>query len=193
MSSPSVAFECCCMGSFASERFWRKILLISAAFAGTTLGVIPASAQNSSATQNRTYTVAYVKSDRKWKYSFYSEKYDQISEHTRDALVSRLKEGGWEKAEYLKGDCCTVSIEVLEVTYHPAMVKKPGIDIAAMISVTDRTGHQRYAKGYRGESRTGFLNTYKNLIALAAESVATNAANDPDFVAALHGGVTTAN
>ena len=80
-----------------------------------------------------------------------------------DILVKKLLNRGFSRLDLLDSACCKLVLEVLEVTMHPAMVKKPGMDMEATISVQDKDGHQLFAKGYRGEART-VMNTYGHLI-----------------------------
>jgi hypothetical protein len=131
-----------------------------------------------------TYTVSFVKSDRKWKFGFRSEPYDKISDYLQTQLVAALQEHGLRQLPALGGDRCLLTIELLEVTSHPAAIKEPGVDVTANLSVTD--SHQRiiYSKGYRGESRT-VMNTWGHLINHAVEAMAKSMANDDNLTRTL--------
>jgi hypothetical protein len=76
-------------------------------------------------------------------------------------------------------------MELLEVTTHPAVFKKPGIDASANISVRDADNRLVYSKGYRGESRTLVGNTWGHLINHAVEDLINNVAADSDLIEAL--------
>lgn len=131
-----------------------------------------------------TYTVFFVKSDRKWRLGFRSEPYDKISDYLQTRLIAALQDRGLRQSPALEGDCCLLTIELLEVTSHPAAIKKPGVDVTANLSVTH--SHQRiiYSKGYRGESRT-VMNTWGHLINYAVEDMAKSMANDDNLTWAL--------
>lgn len=130
------------------------------------------------------YTVSYVRADRKWKLGFRSEPYDKISDYVQSNLVQVLKNRGLHLVAALDGTCCQVAIELLEVTTHPAVMKKPGIDVTANLSVTDSRNRLLYAKGYRGESRT-VMNTWGHLINHAVEDMVKNMAADENLVKTL--------
>ena len=101
-----------------------------------------------------------------------------------DILVKKLLNRGFSRLDLLDSACCKLVLEVLEVTMHPAMVKKPGMDMEATISVQDKDGHQLFAKGYRGEART-VMNTYGHLIDQAGEALIENAMRDSNLIQAL--------
>jgi hypothetical protein len=132
----------------------------------------------------KAYTISFVKSDRKWKYGFRSEPYDKISDSLQTKLVEALKQHGLEQSPALHGDCCLLTIELLEVTSHPAMIKKPGVDVTANLAITDSGKRILYSKGYRGESRTA-MNTWGHLINHAVEEMVKDMANDENLTHVL--------
>ena len=99
-------------------------------------------------------------------------------------LVGDLNVKGVKTIAEVEGACCIVSVELLEVTSHPAVVKKPGIDVTANVSVTDSDGKLIYSKGYRGESRT-VANTWGHVINHACEDMAKSIAEDENLVRVL--------
>jgi hypothetical protein len=132
----------------------------------------------------RGYVLAYVKSDRKWKLGFRSEPYDKISEYFQDQLSASLGREGVQRLPLPEGACCKLTIELLEVTTHPAAIKKPGIDVTANVTVGDASGRLIYSKGYRGESRT-MMNTWGHLINHAVEDMVMNISRDEVLLKAL--------
>jgi hypothetical protein len=134
--------------------------------------------------QPKGYALNYSKSDRKWKFGFRSEPYDKISAYFEDKLNEALERKGLHRLPILNEGCCRINLELLEVTSHPAMVKKPGVDISANVSITDSTNRPIYGKGYRGESRT-VGNTWGHLINHAVEDMVKNVSDDEHLIAAL--------
>jgi hypothetical protein len=130
------------------------------------------------------YKISYLKSEKKWKYGFRSEPYDKVSDYLVSQLVSVLNVKGAKTVGDVEGGCCLVSVELLEVTSHPALVKKPGIDVSANVTVTDAQSKLVYSKGYRGESRT-VANTWGHLINHACEDMAKNIAEDDNLIRVL--------
>jgi hypothetical protein len=98
------------------------------------------------------YAVAFVKSDREWRYGIKREPYDKVSEYLVDQLRIGLDKKGFhtapeETAEY------HLTVELLEVTSHAATVLKPGNDVSATLQIA--AGSQIvYTKGYHGEAKT---------------------------------------
>jgi hypothetical protein len=135
----------------------------------------------------KAYVVTYVKSDRKWKLGLRSEPYDKISDYFENQLTAALDKRGVHRMAVPDGACFKLTLELLEVTSHPAMVKKPGVDVAANVSVTDSSGRLVYARGYRGESRT-MMNTWGHLINHAVEQMVKNISDDENFVKAISTG-----
>src|SRR5207248_2046143 len=131
------------------------------------------------------YAITYVKSDRKWKLSFNSQPFNQISEDFEQRLADALDQKGVHRTPVIEAGCCRITIELLEVTTHPAVMKKPGIDVSATVTVTDATGRFVYGKGYRGESRTGFVRTYKHLITQAVGDMVANVVADENVTRIL--------
>jgi hypothetical protein len=85
------------------------------------------------------YELSFVKSDRRWKYGLRSEPFNKISEYADKQLAAALETEGAHRVPAIRSGCCRVVIELLEVTSHPAVIKKPGIDASANISVRDAT------------------------------------------------------
>ena len=133
-----------------------------------------------------TYVLSYVHSDRKWRFGFRSEPFDKVSSYFEDQLANDLQGNGYQKVPTPQGGSYTVSLELLEVSTHPAAVKKPGMDVSAIVTVRDSGNHLLFSKGYRGESRT-VMNTYGHLINHAIEDMARNVAQDDEFIGVLAG------
>ena len=131
--------------------------------------------------QPKGYAFAYVKSDRKWKYGLRSEPYDKISEYFEKRLTEALEQKGIHRIPVLDSGCCQVTVELLEVTSHPAAIKKPGVDVSANVSVTDGSKRPMYGRGYRGESRT-MMNTWGHLINHAVENMVDNIVSDGNLL-----------
>lgn len=159
----------------------------NAATAITLPPIHPATATNSAPMSGEVpkgYVLSYVRSDRKWKLGLRSEPYDKISEYSESQLAAALDQRGLHRLPIADGGCCQVTIELLEVTSHPAMMKKPGVDVAATATLTDGKNRLVYSKGYRGESRT-VMNTWGHLINHAVEAMVKNIMSDDMFVKAL--------
>lgn len=135
----------------------------------------------------RGFLLSYIKSDRKWKLGLRSEPYDKVSEYFEEQLTASLDKTGIHRLAALDGGCCRLTLELLEVTTHPAMVKKPGIDVTANVTVSDSNNRLIYSKGYRGESRT-MMNTYGHLINHAVEDMVKNILSDEAFMRGLGDG-----
>jgi len=130
------------------------------------------------------YELTFVQSDRKWKYGLRSEPFNKISEYADTQLTAALETKGIHRLPTIAAGCCRVVLELLEVTTHPAVIKKPGIDASGNISVRDTNNRLVYSKGYRGESRT-MGNTWGHMINHAVEDLVSNIAADPDLIKAL--------
>lgn len=130
------------------------------------------------------YELTFVKSDRRWKYGLRSEPFNKISEYANKQLVAALETNGVHRVPRIDNVCCRVVIELLEVSSHPAIVKKPGIDASANVSVRDTNGRLVFSKGYRGESRT-LANTWGHLINHAVEDLVRNVVADSDLIKTL--------
>ena len=130
------------------------------------------------------YELSFVKSDRRWKYGLRSEPLNKISEYADKQLTAALEAKGVHRIPAIENGCCRIVMELLEVTTHPAVIKKPGIDASANISVRDTDNRLVYSKGYRGESRT-LGNTWGHLINHAVEDLINNIAADSDLIKAL--------
>ena len=150
----------------------------------------PAPPSNEASATGRTpppivgYELSYLKSDRKWKYGLRSEPFNKISDYAEKQLSAALETQGIHRVPTIDSGCCRVVIELLEVTTHPAAVKKPGVDASANLSVRDASNRLVYSKGYRGESRT-LLNTWGHLINHAVEDLVKSISEDPDLIRAL--------
>lgn len=129
--------------------------------------------------------VSYVESDRKWRFGFRSEPYDKISEHLQEKLADALEHRGIRPLPVLgTSSCCAVVLELLEVTTRPAMIKKPGMDVSATVTILDSSRRPIYAKGFRGESKT-VINTYGHLIDHAIDNMVENIVADDNVIKAL--------
>jgi hypothetical protein len=149
-----------------------------------TAQVMESHAEPAPSSNPKGYRITYVKSDKKWKYGLRSEPYDKVSDYLVTKLVDNLNIKGVKTVAEIDGACCFVSVELLEVTTHPAVVKKPGIDASANLAVTNAEGKLIYSKGYRGESRT-VANTWGHLINHASEDLAKNMAEDENLIHVL--------
>ena len=138
-----------------------------------------------------TFSISYTKSDRKWKYGFRSEPYNQISDELQETLAEARTKKGLTRSPAIAetASCCVISLELIEVATHPAMVKKPGIDLTANLQVSDGSKHLMYSKAYRGESRT-LMNTYGHLINHSVEAAVQNITDDAGLMKLLATGQT---
>ncbi len=136
------------------------------------------------------YAISYVKSDREWKYSIQHESYEQVSKDFEAQLIRVLDSKGLRQAPMIGSDaCCRLTLEVLEVTTHPAVIKKIGIDVSANVTVTDGTGRFLYGRGYRGEFRTlGGLTHWKHWINEAVSDMVNKIVADENVVRVLVSG-----
>lgn len=134
------------------------------------------------------YTLSYVKSSRKWQLGFRHEPYDKISEYTQSHLTAALEQRGMKGVQTLGGGCCQVSIELLQVSTRQAVIKKPGIDVSANVTVTDANNKIIFARGYQGSSGTAFMNTWGHLINGACEDMVKNISVDEAFLSVLRTG-----
>jgi hypothetical protein len=130
----------------------------------------------------------YVKSDIKWQLGFRHEPYNKISGFTMDHLSKALEAKDLSSATHIDEGCCKVMLELLQVSTRQAIIKDPGIDVAANIIVTDAKGKMVFFKGYRGRSGTHFMNTWGHLIDSACENLVDNIAKDDVLVAVLRTG-----
>ncbi len=136
-------------------------------------------------TLSRGSSISYVKSDRKWRLGFRSEPYNKMSAYFQKKLEEALERKGVHQVPRLDGSsCCAVSLELLEVTSRPAMIKKPGMDVSATVTILDANQRPVYAKGFRGESKT-LMNTYGHMINHAIEAMVENIVGDPNVIKAL--------
>ena len=79
-------------------------------------------------------------------------------------------------------------IELLQVSTRQALIKDPGIDVAANLTVSDAKGKVIYSKGYRGRSGTYFMNTWGRLIDHACENMVENMVKDELLLSVLRNG-----
>ena len=104
-------------------------------------------------------------------------------------VVSKeLAAKGISKVDTTGGSCCSVKIELLQVSTRQAIIKKPGIDVAANVIVTDARNKVVYSKGYSGKSGTAFINTWGHLIDDACEDASKNMAADENLLSVLRTG-----
>jgi hypothetical protein len=133
------------------------------------------------------YVVTYVKSDRQWKYSIQHEPYNQVSEDFEEQLGRALDGKGLHQMPVLDpAGCCRITLELLEVTTHPAVMKKIGIDVSANVTVTDASGRFIYNRGYRGELRTlGGISHWHRWISEAVGDMVKNIVADENVTRVL--------
>jgi hypothetical protein len=144
----------------------------------------PAAELLASASPPAGFKITYIKSDRKWQTGFRSEPYNKVADYLVTKLVDNLNAKGAKTVAEVEAGCCLVSVELLEVTTHPAVIKEPGIDVSATVTVTDAAGKFIYSKGYRGESRTA-LDTWRHVMNHACEDISRNIAADENLLAVL--------
>jgi hypothetical protein len=149
---------------------------------------VPATKSASATSRPRGFAISYLESDRKWQLGFRHEPYNKISSHLQEQLVKELSQKEIEKTDKVEGDCCWIKIELLQVSTREAVIKKPGIDVAANLIVTDAHNKVVYSKGYSGKSGTAFMNTWGHLIDHACEDVSKNMAADENLLAVLRTG-----
>lgn len=130
------------------------------------------------------YTLSYVQSDRRWRFGLRSEPFNKVSEYFERQLNEAFTQKGLRPLPAVEDGCCKVVVELLEVIAHPAMFKKPGMDVSATVTVTDSSGRLLFSKGYRGESRT-MLNTYGHMINHAIEDMVANISTDESIIYTL--------
>jgi hypothetical protein len=136
---------------------------------------------------NHTYAVTYVRTDRQLKIGisfgakYYS--YNETSQNTQDHLIQKLNAKGFFHVEELKGACCKITIELLELAQGESKWKA-GFDLSATVTLADAKGQQLYFKGYRGEGRTAGI-TGKSLLDRAADNLAENIVNDTELIRLL--------
>jgi hypothetical protein len=134
---------------------------------------------------SRSFSISYVKSDRKWRFGFRSEPYNKMSEFFQNQLVEALQLKGIRQVPKPDGSsCCVISLELLEVATRPAMIKKPGMAVSATVTILDANQRPIYSKGFRGESKT-LMNTYGHLINHAIEAMVENIVGDQNVINAL--------
>ena len=134
--------------------------------------------------QSTAYTLTYLSSDRKWRFGFRSEPYDKISAYLAEKLEQYLNQKGLRRVLPQGNERSQITVQLLEVTTHPAAFKKPGMDVSANVNVRDSLNNILFAKGFRGESRT-MMNTYGHLINHAVEDLVRNILSDESFLRAV--------
>ena len=134
------------------------------------------------------FVASFVESDRKWQLGFRHEPYNKLSAHMVEQLVKELAAKGISKVDTTGGSCCSVKIELLQVSTRQAIIKKPGIDVAVNVIVTDARNKVVYSKGYSGKSGTAFINTWGHLIDDACEDASKNMAADENLLSVLRTG-----
>lgn len=135
-----------------------------------------------------TVLLDFVKSSRKWQLGFRHEPYDKISTFTVEHLSKALEAKELKSASELSEGCCKLSLELLQVSTRQAIIKDPGIDVAANLTVTDAKGKLIFSKGYQGRSGTYFMNTWGHLINNACENMVENMAKDEMLIKVLQAG-----
>jgi hypothetical protein len=125
---------------------------------------------------SNTHGVSFVKHpSRRWRYSFISEKYDDISDHLQTSLIKALQQKGFQVVESSApySDCCLLTLELLEVNSHPG--HKVVIDVRSNLVVTDASKRMLYTKQYTGYNKKQRLQWYRNIhdaVELMADSMA---------------------
>jgi hypothetical protein len=145
-------------------------------------------ADSSSVLPPEGFAISYVPSDQKWQLGFRHEPFNKISEYLVEQIVKNLEGKGIKKVGTLAGGCCKVTIELLSVSTRQAVIKEPGIDVAANVTVTDANNKIVFAKGYKGRSGTATMNTWGHLINHACEDAAKNVSADENLSTILSTG-----
>lgn len=160
---------------------------LTPAIAPTTPAATPdKSATFTSSSSMNAYSVSFAKSERKWRFGFRSEPFNKVSQYFEDQLTNSLNLKGFRRVPVQSEASCQISLELLEVTTHPAAFKKPGMDVSANVTVIDASSRIVFSRGFRGESRT-FMNTYGHLINHAVEDLVRNVTADERFLNSLPG------
>src|ERR1700691_1489880 len=68
-------------------------------------------------------TIAFVKSDREWKYGIRTESFDSISEYLVNQLGIAFEKKGIHLAPSPETARCHLTVDLLEVTSHAATIK----------------------------------------------------------------------
>jgi hypothetical protein len=138
----------------------------------------------------KVYAVSFVKHpDRRWRYGWRSERYDDISDYLLSNLVKELGQEGLRGVELPApaGVCCFVTIELLEVNTRRGFTKV-GIDVTANITVANSGKQTIYFKEYQGESKTVADSQWWHIIHHAVDTVVRNMANDEQLKRVLETG-----
>jgi len=153
---------------------------------GAGLAVAAAGALQGSSEPARGCHITYVKSDRKWRLGFQNRPYNKTSEYFEKQLGLALKEKGFTSLPAQENGSLEIALELLEVSTHSAVIKKPGMDVSATVTIRNEAHRTLFVKGYRGESRT-LMNTYGHLIDHAIEDLTRHVVADGELVQILAG------
>jgi ankyrin repeat protein len=145
------------------------------------IGVAPS--QSPAPVAAATFAITHVESDKKFRFGRFSEPYNKTAQYLEDVVTQRLQNNGLTRADSLKGPCCKVVVELLEMERN-ASVTKVEMDLAATVRVLDAGGRQVYSRGYRGAARTS-ASTFEHLVHHAADNLADNIAKDSDLIRVL--------
>jgi hypothetical protein len=138
----------------------------------------------------RPFGVSFVKHpDRRWRYGWRSERYDDISDYLLSNLVKELGQKGLRGVESSvpAGTCCFLTIELLEVNTRRGFTKV-GIDVTANITVADSGKQTIYFKEYQGESKTVADSQWWHIIHHAVDTMVRNMADDEQLRRVLESG-----
>jgi hypothetical protein len=133
------------------------------------------------------YAVSFVRHpDRRWRYGWRSERYDDISDYLLSSLLKQLGQKGFRGVELPApvGVCCFLTIELLEVNTRRGFTKD-GVDVAANLTIADSGKRTIYFKEYRGESRTVADSQWWHIIHHAVDAMVKNMVNDEPLARVL--------
>lgn len=142
------------------------------------------------ADDSKVYAVSFVRHpDRRWRYGWRSERYDDISDYLLSNLVKQLGQKGLRGVELPApaGVCCFLTIELLEVNTRRGFTKG-GIDVTANLTVADSGKRTIYFKEYRGESRTVADSQWWHIIHHAVDAMVKNMGDDEHLTRVLETG-----
>lgn len=134
----------------------------------------------------RSYGVSFVKHPyRRWRYSFRSEKYDDVSDYLETDLVNVLTKSGLRGVEMASPDAehPFLTIELLDIIMRPS--HKVHIAVEASLTVTDRNNETRYVKKYHGESKLKGTHQPYYMIQDAVKDMVKNMGDDADLARVL--------
>jgi hypothetical protein len=136
---------------------------------------------------SKAYAVSFVKHpDRRWRYGWRSERYDDISDYLLSNLVKELGQKGLRgvEASAPAGTCCFLTIELLEVNTRRGFTKV-GMDVVANLTISDSRKQTLYSKEYHGESRTVADSQWWHIIHHAVDAMVRDMGNDENLTRVL--------